>query len=70
MIKYLKVFATPKEIEQMKSAVQMPYLIIGEHCSESPQVMCHRFALLHKLPEVKGFYGCNLRTGEFSIEED
>ncbi len=26
---------------------------------------CHAIALKHDLPEIEGFYGCDLETGEF-----
>jgi len=26
---------------------------------------CHAVALAHGLPEIPGFYGCDLKTGEF-----
>jgi hypothetical protein len=29
---------------------------------------CHKIALKHSLPEIKGFYGCDLETGEFVSE--
>lgn len=64
-MKYLGIFATPDEIEHMKHAASMPMIRIGNRFPESAQDVCHRLALEHGLPEVTGYYGCDLRTGEF-----
>jgi len=61
----LKVFATEKEIQTMKDAMKMPYIKIGDYWTETPQEVCHKIALSHGLPEIKGYYGCDLITGEF-----
>lgn len=58
-------FATEDEIKTMKAAMGTPYLIVGGMAPESPQKVCHRIALAHGLPEIQGFYGCDLRTREF-----
>jgi hypothetical protein len=68
-VKNLNVFATPNEIQSMKNACNTPYMMIGGHWPESPQVVCHRIALTHGLPEITGYYGCDLRTGEFVNNE-
>jgi hypothetical protein len=67
-VKYLGVFATKDEIQQMKNACNMPYIRVGGHWSESPEEVAHRIALKHDLPEIEGYYGCDLRTGEFVSE--
>lgn len=68
-MKYLNVFATAKEIQQMKNAANMPCIMVGSAVPESPLQTCHRIALSHGLPEIPGYYGCDLRTGEF-VESD
>ena len=40
------------------------YLSGGQPMS-NPAKEAHRFALAHGLPEITGYYGCDLRTGEF-----
>lgn len=57
-------FLTKDEIEHVKHAATMPALRIGESFPETAQEVCHRFALKHGLPEISGYYGCDLRTGE------
>jgi hypothetical protein len=64
-VEYLNVFATKSEIQQMKDAASTPYMMVGGHWPESPQEACHRIALSHGLPEITGYYGCDLRSGEF-----
>lgn len=64
-MKYTGVIATKEEIQQMKDAANQPYIMIGGHWPESPQKVCHEIALKHGLPEIPGYYGCDLRTGEF-----
>jgi len=64
-MEYLKVFATKSEIKEMKSAASAPYISIGGHWPKSAQEVCHEIALKKGLPEIHGYYGCDLRTGEF-----
>lgn len=72
---YTKVFATAEEIAALKAP--HPYMVIGTRVDKeapggfSPNVTesvlehCHRLALRHGLPEIDGYYGCDLSTGEF-----
>lgn len=62
---YTGVFATEKEIKQLKDACNTPYIMIGGHWPKNPQVIVHELALKHGLPEIPGYYGCDLKTGEF-----
>jgi len=64
-MKYLGKFATKKEIKRIKDAAEQPYMMIGGRWPKSPQEVCHEIALSHGLPEISGYYGCDLRTGEF-----
>lgn len=64
-MKYTGVFATKEEIQTMKDTCNQPYIMVGGHWPDSPQVVAHRLALKHGLPEIIGYYGCDLRTGEF-----
>lgn len=57
------IFATPEEIEILKRPV--PYMIIGGREPETAQQKAHRFAKAHGLPEITGYYGCDLQNGEF-----
>ncbi len=62
---YTGVFATAKEIQYLKDTLALPAIKVGSHWPESPQQVAHRLALAHGLPEIPGYYGCDLRTGEF-----
>ena len=62
---YIGVFATQEEIELLKTTISLPYIKVGEHWPESPQQVAHKIALSHGLPEIEGYYGCDLQTGEF-----
>jgi endonuclease V-like protein UPF0215 family len=64
-VKRTGVFATADEIERMKAAARMPYMVVGGVPPESAAQVAHRLALRHGLPEIPGYYGCDLRTGEF-----
>lgn len=59
---------TPEQIEEVKANMNRPvmYLSGGQRMGgdETPQQMVHRFALANGLPEVSGYYGANLATGQ------
>ena len=55
------VFATAEEVQALKQP--HPAMKIGESEGETPQEHAHRLALHHGLPDVLGYYGCDLRTG-------
>ena len=59
------VKATADEIEQLKSLLNAPLIMLQCGMPESPQKAAHRLALQHGLPEITGYYGCDLKTGEF-----
>lgn len=59
------VYATPEEVEILKAALDMPLIALQTGVPESPAIKAHRYALAHGLPEVQGYYGIDLRTGEF-----
>ena len=73
-------FANPTEIEELKDLLHRlrttPVLALSSHhalehggfSGEARKAMverCHEIALSHGLPEITGFYGCDLATGEF-----
>jgi hypothetical protein len=66
-MKRLNVFATPKEIENIKAAASAPviYLSGGTPMGGDPLKMAHSAALAHGLPEIPGYYGIDLKSGEF-----
>jgi hypothetical protein len=64
-MKRLGVFATAEEIETLKGVASAPYLVIGGQPPPDPAEEAHRIALAHGLPEIEGYYGCDLKTGEF-----
>jgi hypothetical protein len=63
------VLATPEEITEMKAEYAMPMARIGG-VWPTPERTVHRIALAHGLPEIKGFYGCDFRDGEFIREKN
>jgi len=68
----LNVFATPEEIAAMKLAANAPAIALqcGPMPMPSALEIAHRSALAHGLPEITGYYGCDLRTGAFvSVDE-
>lgn len=76
-MKYLNVFATSEEIEFIKHCASMPVMGMtnpeppGPGVSPvvpmftSPVEAAHKAALAHGLPEIQGYYGIDLRNGEF-----
>lgn len=57
------VFATKEEIETLKRPI--PMIVIGNSFPPTHAQLCHIMALAHGLPEVQGYYGIDLETGEF-----
>ena len=66
-MKYTGKFATADQIEAMKACLNRPvmYISCGIPMGDNPQELAHKFAIQAGLPEVTGFYGCDLTTGEF-----
>jgi len=59
------ILATAAEIDALKASLNTPMLALQCGSPVSPQALCHQMALAHGLPEVQGFYGIDLGTGEF-----
>lgn len=59
------VFATPEEMEHVRNVANLPYMIVGGYPPPGPAETIHRAALAHDLPEIPGYYGMDLATGEF-----
>lgn len=59
------VFATKEEIGMLKGLQGAPYLVFKGVEPRDPLKETHRLALAHGLPEIEGYYGCDLETGEF-----
>lgn len=64
-MKRLGKFATAEQIEALKAAASGPYLVMNGTPPTDPAVLAHRYALENGLPEIQGYYGCDLQTGEF-----
>ena len=66
-MKRLNVFATEDEIKSIKAAAAAPvmYLSGGTPIGGDPLKMAHAAALAHGLPEIPGYYGIDLKNGEF-----
>lgn len=67
--KRLGVFATPEQIKNIKAAANAPvmYLSGGTPIGGDPVKMAHQAAIAHGLPEIPGYYGIDLSTGEFVV---
>lgn len=63
------VLATPEEVETMQEAYAIPLMVIADRIPR-PEKTVHAIALAHGLPEIRGFYGCDFRDGEFIREQD
>jgi hypothetical protein len=68
------VFATPEEktelLSLLKAAQNTPVILVGGidlagNAVERVRRRTHEIALAHGLPEVEGYYGCDLENGEF-----
>jgi hypothetical protein len=68
-MKHTGVFATEDETKRLKEAAKTPYIVVAGIEPPSVQVMCHGMALEHGLPEIPGYYGLDLETGEFLAAE-
>ena len=78
-IERLNVFATADEIAYIKHCRGMPLIAFPNPAppgpgvphaipiSETPIQVAHRAALAHGLPEIPGYYGIDLNTGEFVV---
>lgn len=59
-------FASKEQIDSMRSAMSAPYILgSGGVAPRSAVELAHEYALASGLPEVPGFYGCDLTNGEF-----
>jgi hypothetical protein len=59
------IHATIAQKERMRAAMNMPAILVGGTLPRSPQQVAHACALEQGLPEIEGYYGCDLSTGEF-----
>lgn len=64
---YTRVFLTEDEVKRVKEVAALPMIMIGGTLPEDPRKLVHRLALAHGLPEISGYYGADLRTGEIVI---
>jgi hypothetical protein len=71
---YTGVKATEEEkaemLELLKTAQSTPVILLGGvdvagRAVDDMLKRTHEIAMSHGLPEVEGYYGCDLRTGEF-----
>lgn len=63
----LNVFATADDVKYIKECANAPVMFLsgGKPMFESAVEAAHRAALKAGLPEIRGYYGIDLRTGEF-----
>lgn len=82
-MKRLNIFATDEEKKELgellKTAQTTPAMALSSTQAlagndfaslawKRVNERCHKIALSHGLPEISGFYGCDLETGEFVSE--
>lgn len=72
------VFASKEQLEEVKIIFDRRYKprepvicfsmkqgIERENAPRDAQKLCHKYALKNNLPEMEGYYGIDLETGEF-----
>ncbi len=68
-MKGTNVFATDAEVAELKAAAasagSAPVIYPFRNPWHAVREKCHACALAHGLPEITGFYGVDLETGEF-----
>ena len=62
---YTGTFATPDQLESLKGAMNQPLIALNAGMPRDPLKLSHEYAIEQGLPEIKGYYGCDVRTGEF-----
>jgi len=55
---------TREQIEEVKAAMRTPLVALNAGMPQSPAKLVHQYALAHGLPEIRGYYGADLVTGE------
>lgn len=67
--KRLGVFATPEQVQSIKACAAAPVMFLsgGTPMGGDPVKETHRAALAQGLPEISGYYGIDLRNGEFVV---
>jgi len=63
----LNVFASADDIKYIKECANAPVIFLsgGKPMTESAIEAAHRAALKAGLPEIPGYYGIDLKNGEF-----
>lgn len=64
-MKYTGVKATPEQVKNIRDTAALPVMKIGDYAPPTPQQITHDYALIQGLPEIEGYYGIDLTTGEF-----
>jgi hypothetical protein len=66
-MKRLGVFATGEQVRRIQAALNSPAMFLsgGQPTFDSAVERCYAFAIEQGLPEIPGFYGIDLTTGEF-----
>ena len=66
-MKRLNIFATKDEIEYIKSRFNQPVMLVGnvDISRPTPQEAANECAIKHGLSEIDGYYGIDLKNGEF-----
>ena len=58
-------FASAEEIAAIKETANAPLIALQCGMPETPLQHVYRVALRHGLPGITGYYGIDLKTGEF-----
>ena len=70
LVKRTGTRATPEEVAELKALCGRPMIALQCGPPPDPAVRCHELALAHGLPEISGYYGIDLRDGEFVRTDD
>ena len=62
---YTGTHATPAQLDSLKAAMNTPLIALNAGMPRDPLKLSHSYAIEQGLPEIKGYYGCDVRTGEF-----
>lgn len=60
------VFATAEQLTNLNAVAKpQPAITLNIPTGSTALQLAHKYALQNGLPEVSGYYGCDLETGEF-----
>lgn len=64
-MRYTGVHMTPEQIQSVKDHAKTPMIMLQCGPPQTTLQFVHSLAIAAGLPEIEGYYGADLRTGEF-----